>query len=152
MTRAALLLFLVGFAMPTVGADDQGAPCQPLASVTVPQRSYAQLNVPVFEQRVYLYVPDIKSSFGGGFSAFTLWIVEGVYGKPFVQPTGSMDESAFEQIRTSRNVMATPVQVAKDSGPTRTPFTIGKQRYTLDLVKVNTSLGGTDSVSVNVCR
>ena len=48
--------------------------------------------------------------------------------------------------------MATPVQVDKNSGPRRTPFTIGKQRYMLDLVKVNTSLGGTDSVSVTVCR
>jgi hypothetical protein len=96
-------------------AIEQGAPCQALASATVPQRSYVQLNVPAFEQRVYLYAPDIKSSFGGGFSAFTLWIVEGVYGKPFVQPTGSMDESAFEQIRTSRNVMATPA--SRQNGP-----------------------------------
>ena len=151
MTRAAVLLLLLCFCTPAIRAIEQGAPCQALASATVAQRSYVQLNVPAFEQRVYLYAPDIKSSFGGGFSAFTLWIVEGVYGKPFVQPTGSMEESAFEQIRTSRNVMATPVRVEKN-GPLQTPFTIGKQRYTLDLVKVNTSLGGTDSVSVNVCR
>ena len=148
----AALFALAGLVAPVTPAFAQGAPCQSVASVNVPQRSYAQLNVPAFEQRVFVYAPDIKTSWGGGFSPFTLWIVEGVYGKPFVQPTGSMEESAFEQIRTSRNVMATPVQVAKDSGPTRTPFTIGKQRYTLDLVKVNTSLGGTDSVSLTVCR
>jgi hypothetical protein len=151
MTRAVALLLLLGFCTPAIRAIEQGAPCQLLASATVPQRSYALLNVPTFEERVYVYAPDIKSSFGGGFSAFTLWIVEGVYGKPFTQPTGSMEENAFEQIRTSRNVMATPVRVEK-SGPLRTPFTIGKQQYMLDLVKVNTSLGGTDSVSVNVCR
>jgi hypothetical protein len=152
MMRAAFLLLLAVASTSAIGASEQGAPCQAVASVTVPQRSYAQLNAPAFDQRVYLYAPDIKSGWGGSFSAFTLWIVEGVYGKPFVQPTGSMEESAFEQIRTSRNVMATPVQVAKDSGRTRTPFTIGKERFVLDLVKVNTSLGGADSVTVNVCR
>lgn len=152
MMRAALVLVLASVATSAITASGQGAPCQVAASVTVPQRGYAQLNVPAFEQRVYLYAPDIKSGWGGSFSAFTLWIVEGVYGKPFAQPTGSMEESAFEQIRTSRNVMATPVQVGKDSGRSQTPFTIGKQRFVLDLVKVNTSLGGTDSVTVNVCR
>ena len=152
MMRAALVLVLSSVAAFGIGASAQGAPCQAVASVTVPQRGYAQLSVPAFEDRVYLYAPDIKSGWGGGFDAFTLWIVEGVYGKPFAQPTGSMEESAFEQIRTSRNVMATPVQVAKDSGRAQTPFTISKQRFVLDLVKVNTSLGGTDSVTVNVCR
>jgi len=151
MMRATLLVLLCVSASAMV-ALGQGAPCQVAASVTVPQRSYAQLTVPEFDQRVYLYAPDIKTSWGGAFGAFTLWIVEGVYGKPFVQPTGSMEETAFEKIRTSRNVMATPVQVAKDSGRAQTPFTIGKQRFVLDLVKVNTSLGGTDSVTVNVCR
>jgi hypothetical protein len=132
--------------------EAQVAPCQALTSVVVPQRSYAQLSVPDFEQRVYVYAPDIKSSWGGGFSDFTLWIVEGVYGKPFVQATGSMDEQAFEQIRSSRNVMATGVPVDKNPGPKRAPFTIGKQKFVLEVAKVNTSLGGTDSVSVSVCR
>lgn len=148
----ALSFALTALCAPVTHAFAQGGACQPIASVTVPQRSYAQLTVPAFEQRVFVYAPDIKTSWGGGFSPFTLWIVEGVYGKPFVQPTGSMEEAAFEQIRTSRNVMATAVQVAKDSGRAQTPFTIGKTRYTLDLVKVNTSLGGTDSVTLNVCR
>lgn len=153
MTQLIAPLFaLAGLVAPVTPAFAQSDRCQSIASATVPQRSYAQLSVPAFEQRVYVYAPDIKTGWGGGFSPFTLWIVEGVYGKPFVQPTGAMEESAFEQIRTSRNVMATPVQVAKDSGPTRTPFTIGKQRYTLELVKVNTTLGGADSVSINVCR
>ena len=152
MTRAAVFFLLVCLWAPAVGAREQGAPCQLLASATVPQRSYAQLTVPAFDQRVYLYAPDIKSGWGGGFDAFTLWIVEGVYGKPFGQAAGSMEEKAFDQIRSSRNVMATPVQVERNSGPTRTPFTIGKQQFVLNLVKVSTSLGGTDTVTVNVCR
>jgi len=151
MMRAVPFLVLACLSTSAI-ASEQKAACPAIASVTVPQRSYAQLNVPAFDQRVYLYAPDIKTSWGGGFAQFTLWIVEGVYGKPFVQPTGSMEPSAFEQIRTSRNVMATPVQIAKDSGRAQTPFTIGKQQFVLDVVKVNTSLGGTDSVTVNVCR
>src|SRR5262245_15427099 len=106
MTRAAVLLLLISLWTPAAGARDQGAPCQVLASATVPQRSYAQLSVPDFAQRVYVYAPDIKSGWGGGFDAFTLWIVEGVYSKPFGQPAGSMEEKPFEQIRASRNVMA----------------------------------------------
>jgi hypothetical protein len=152
MMRTAIVLLLACAGMPALAAIRQAEPCKALASATVPQRGYAQLAVPEFEQRVYVYAPDIKSGWGGGFSAFTLWIVEGVYGKPFVQPTGSMEESAFEQIRTSRNVMATAVPVENNSGPKQVPFTIGKQRFLLNVTKVNTSLGGTDSVSVSVCR
>ncbi len=122
-----------------------------MATVVVPQRSYAQLNVPAFEQRVYVYAPDIKSGWGGDFSAFQLWVVEGVYGKPFVQPKGSMDVRAFDQIRTSRNVRATAVPVDAKGNQKRVSVAIGKRQITLEF-KVNTSLGGADSVVVNVCR
>lgn len=149
MRLLALLVFT--FSTPALAYAGQGSSCQPLASVVVPQRSYAQVTVPAFEERVYLYAPDIKSGFGGGFSAFQLWIVEGVYGKPFVQASGSMDEQAFEQIRGSRNVRATAVPVERNAGQKRVPFTIGRQQFVLEL-QVNTSLGGTDSVAVKICR
>jgi hypothetical protein len=129
----------------------QGSSCSPQVSVVVPQRSYAQLNVPAFEQRVYVYAPDIKSGWGGDVSAFQLWIVEGVYGKPFVQAKGSMDVSAFEQIRTSRNVRAIPVRVDGKNNQNRAAVTIAKRQVSLEL-KVNTSFGGADSVLVSVCR
>ena len=123
----------------------QGSSCSPQVSVVVPQGSYAQLNVPAFEQRVYAYAPDIKSG------EFQLWIVEGVYGKPFVQPKGSMDVRAFDQIRTSRNVRAIPVPVDGKGSQKRTSVTIAKRQVALEL-QVNTSFSGAGSVLVNVCR
>ena len=149
MTRAALAFTLLA-ALPAAGQGK--ASCQPLTSVTVAQRSYALFNVPAFDQRVYIYAPDIKSGWGGGFDAFTLWIIEGVYSRPFGQLSGSLDERTFDQIKGSRNVLATAVPVSKNSGPKRTQVTIRRQPFNLDLVKINTSLGGTDSVSLNLCR
>jgi hypothetical protein len=137
--------------IPAVAHAGQGSPCQALASVVVPQRSYARLDVPAFEQRVFVYAPDIRSGWGRGFSAFQLWIVEGVYGKPFVQASGSMDEPAFEQIRRSRNVRATAVPIEQNADQKRVQVPIGKRQYTLEL-RVQTSIGGANTVAVTVCR
>jgi hypothetical protein len=145
---AALVVML---STPALTHAGQGSPCQALASVVVPQRSYARLDIPAFEQRVFVYAPDIKSGWRGGFSAFQLWIVEGVYGRPFVQAGGPMGEPAFEQIRNSRNVRATAVPIEQNAFETRTFVTIDNRRYALEL-KVRTSLGGTDRVTVTVCR
>ena len=150
MTRIALLLALVS--LPWSVAVQRDSSCQPLASAVVPQRTYAALNVPDFKKQVYVYAPDISTGFRGSFSAFTLWLVEGVYGPPFGQPNGSLEQRSFDKIRASRNVIVTAVPVEANSGPKRVPVTIRQQSYTLELVKVNTSLGGTDTVTVNLCR
>lgn len=148
MTRVVVLAFAAFSALQA----DKGQPCQTVTSVVVAQRTYALLNVPAFDQRVYIYAPDIKSGWGGGFDAFTMWIIEGVYSRPFGQTSGALDERTFEQIKSSRNVLATAVLVPRNSGATRTRVTIRRQPFTLDVVKVNTSLGGTDTVTVNLCR
>jgi hypothetical protein len=147
-----LALLVAALSAPIHVVADQGGACKALTSLTVPQRTYAQVNIPAFGQRVYFYAPDIKSSFGGSFSAFTVWVIEGVYTKPFGQPTGSLEERAFERIRGSRNVIVTAVPVERNSNTKRTPVTIARQPYIVELVKVNTSLGGTDSVTLNLCR
>ena len=150
MTRVAVSLALVLFAaLPAAG---QGQPCQAVTSVVVAQRTYALFNVPAFDQRVYVYAPDIKTSWGGGFDAFTLWIIEGVYTRPFGQPSGTLDQRTFEQIRSSRNVLTTAVPIPRNSGPKTARVTIRRQPFTVAVMKVNTSLGGTDSVTVNLCR
>jgi hypothetical protein len=146
-----LTLLLLAFVTSTAADARQGSTCSTLTSVVVPQRGYAELNVPAFEQRVFVYVPDIESGWGGEFKAFQLWIVEGVYGKPFVKASGSMDQPEFERIRGSRNVRATAVPINAKEFAKRVPLTIAKQRVALEL-KVNTSYGGTDRVVVNVCR
>ena len=145
----ATLGFVLTFALPAAG---QGQPCQALTSVVVAQRTYALVNVPAFDQRVYVYAPDIKSGWGGGFDAFTLWIVEGVYSRPFGHTSGALDERTFEQIRSSRNVLATAVPIPRNSGPKSARVTIRRQPFTVAVMKVNTSLGGTDSVTLNLCR
>jgi hypothetical protein len=146
-----LMLVVFGVLISTAANAGQGSSCSRLTSVDVPQRSYAQVNVQAFEQRVFFYAPDIESNFGKGFKPFQLWIVEGVYGKPFVKASGSMDESEFEKIRASRNVRATAVPIDGKTSQKPVPVTIGKQRVTLE-IKVNTSFTGTDRVVVGVCR
>ena len=148
---SAFALLLLALATPTVADAGQGSSCSPLTSVVVPQRSYAQLNVAAFDQRVFVYAPDIESGFGGDFKSFQLWIVEGVYGKPFVKSTGAMDEREFERIRASRNVKATSVVINGSERQKRVPLTIAKQRVALDIT-VNTSFAGTDRVAISVCR
>ena len=151
MTRLAVGLVLVLLsALPAAGQGQSS--CQALTSVVVAQRTYALFNVPAFDQRVYIYAPDIKSGWGGGFDAFTMWIIEGVYSRPFGQTSGALDERTFEQIKSSRNVLATAVPIPRNSGPQRARVTIRRQPFMVDVVKVNTSLGGTDSVTVNLCR
>ena len=63
MTRVAVSLALVLLAaLPTAGQGQP--PCQAVTSVVVAQRTYALFNVPAFDQRVYVYAPDIKTSWG----------------------------------------------------------------------------------------
>jgi hypothetical protein len=144
-------LLLVALALRPASVAGQGATCVPLTSVVVPERNYVQVNIPDFAQRVYVYVPDVKSGWRGGYSSFQLWIVEGVYGKPFVKASGAMEEGDFNTIRKSRNVNATAVPVGEKTSSQRASITVNNRRYTLEL-KVNTSIGGTDSVAVTVCR
>jgi len=127
----ALTLLLVALVTSAAADAGQGSTCSTLTSVVVPQRGYAELNVPAFEQRVFVYVPDIGSSWGGEFKAFQLWIIEGIYGRPFVKANGLMDESEFERIRSSRNVRATAVPINAKEPAKRVPLTIAKQRVAL---------------------
>jgi hypothetical protein len=143
---ASALLLIASTSGPAV--TEQGSTCtQPLATATAAERSYANVGVREFDNRVFIYVPEIRSA-GGSFDAFQLWIVEGVYGRPFVQTTGSMDQAAFERLRKSTNVRATPLNVRRSGDSLRA--TIARQSYTLD-VTVRVASSGADSVSARVC-
>ncbi len=122
---------------------------QPLASLTVPSLGYAEVSAPPFQERVFVYVPEIQAG-GGRFKPFQMWIVEGVYGSPFVQTKGSLDAAGFDKLRNSRNVRATPVSVARGDGSDRGQFRIGRARYSVEVVRVNLSKGS--GVDVRVCR
>jgi hypothetical protein len=138
----------------STAAAGQAVSCrQRLETWTVCQRCYQALgSAPFADGRVFVYVPDIKSGFLSGFTPFKIWIVEGLYGKPFIKGSGAMDERTWEQIRTSRNVRATPVDVPESYAGNTTPFRISKETFVLEIVKVITSWGGTDRVTIRVCR
>jgi hypothetical protein len=149
MTRA---LVLFGMLLMASTADAQPAPCLQLATVatlTVAERSYTEVRASAFNGRLYVWAPEIRSSSGGRFTPFQLWLVEGVYGKPFPRPSGALGEADFERLRKSTNVRATGMSV---SGPKRQSFVFARQSYWLEVTRVNTSSSGSDTVALSICR
>jgi hypothetical protein len=122
----------------------------PLATLTVPRSSYAEVSADPFEQRLYVYVPEIRAGSGTGFQPFQVWVVEGIYGKPFVLATGSLDEAGFERLRMSPNVRATPVPVVRGDGSESGQFRAARNMYKVQVMSVNAS--GSGAVQVRICR
>ena len=109
----------------------------------LPPSSYAEVNAEPFGRRVFVYVPPFK---GKGFQPFQLWVVEGVYGRPFVQSSGVLDEASFAKLRASANVSATPVSVSRGDGTDVGRFMVSRVAYQLQVLRVK---GG---VQLRVCR
>lgn len=149
MRRIALVLSCVLIALGATPVAGQPACRQPLAKVTVPERSYANVSVREFDGRVYLYAPEIRTASPGTLAPFQLWIVEGVYGRPFVEPRGRLDDAAFERLRKSRNVRATPVKISRSGETLR--VTMARKPFVLETT-VALARSGDDTVSVSVCR
>ncbi len=140
---------LIALSAAPVAAQPTPTCRQPLARVAAPERSYAVVPVRELDNRGYLYVPEIRPASPGTFAAFHLWIVEGVYGRPFVEPRGSMDAETFERLRRSRNVRATPLKVSRSGETFR--VTMARQPFVLE-VSVALARAGADTVTVSVCR
>lgn len=152
MMRGMLVLALVTWATPApVAAAGQPSSCQQqVATVNVPGASYAEITAREFERRLFLYVPEIRAAGSAGFQPFQLWVVEGVYGPPFVRATGSFEPQAFERLRQSRNLRSTPVSVSRGGGADRGTFRFGRNSYQLQVVRV--TAGRAPTVQVRVCR
>ena len=148
--RYGMWLFALTLWAPIEGSAQTPACQQPLGTLTVPRSGYAGLSAPAFEQRVYVYVPQFKTGGASGFQPFQVWIVEGVYGKPFVQKAGGLDGAGFEKLRGSQNVRATSVPVDKGNGSDWGRFRLAKDIYQVQILKVNPS--GAGSVQLRVCR
>jgi hypothetical protein len=146
--RCAIVLSAPAIAAPLVAAQPRPSCTQPLATATATERSYVNLNVRDFEGRVFFYVPEIKSS-RNTFDPFQLWVVEGIYGRPFIQSSGSMDSATFERLRKSTNIRATALNVRGASESARA--TISRKSYVLELT-VNVAASGADSVTARICR
>lgn len=132
----------------TARAEAQTACGQPLATASVGGGSFSVVNFREFEGRVYLYAPQINSQ-GRRFEPFDLWVIEGVYGRPFVQSSGSMDPAAFARLRKNSNVRATAVRVQQDRQSGR--VTIARQPYALD---ISVAITGTRAATVTarICK
>lgn len=129
----------------------QAPVCQAmLATLTVQRSSYAEVSGDPFEQRVYVYVPEVKATARSGFEPFQVWVVQGIYGKPFVQATGSLDEAGFTRLRGSQNVRATPVNVVRGDGSDWGRFRLARNIYQVQVLSVNPSVAG--AVQLRICR
>lgn len=127
----------------------QAQPCpSPVATVTAAGGTYTRVNVAPFEGRLYLYAPAIASA-GTGPRPFELWVVEGVYGRPFVRESGNLSAADFAKLRANRNVRATAIRVVRGDGSESTRLRLGKTTYRIVVRAVSTS--GTGSVNVQVC-
>jgi hypothetical protein len=147
MTRIILLVGGLLLADGEAAAADAALCRQPPVTVTLEERSYATLPLGDAAGGVYLYAPDIRASSAGAFEPFQLWIVEGVYGRPFVQARGPMDPGAFERLRASANIRAAAVRIGRSGEAAR--VAIARQPFLL-WADVATSRRS-DSVSVKVC-
>src|SRR5262245_40999352 len=145
------VMFLLIFTLyATFGGTALAYQCQqPIATMSVQELNYAEVNASPFEQRLFVYVPEIRAG-GSGFQPFQLWIVEGVYGKPFLQANGSIDVAGFQQIRRSQNVRATPVSVVRGDGSDSGSFSIGGATYQVQVVNVSASKPS--AVQLKICR
>jgi hypothetical protein len=132
-------------AMPATSAAQSSVPVcrQRLVTVEVPRLSYAQIDYKPFEQQVYVYVPQIKSG------PFSVWIVEGIYGAPFLRSSGALDEAGFQKLRASTNVRATQVSVTRGNGTDMGRFVFGRIVYPVQVLEVNSQR---TTVKLAVCR
>ena len=148
MRTTTLLILLAGLVIARQAAA-QGVSCkEPLAKDTIGVRSYARIDVKEFDGRVFVYVPDIKPS-GAAFEPFDLWVIEGIYGRPFVQQAGPLEPAAFDRLRSSPNVRATAVRVART--PSTGKVSIARQPFLFD-VTVQRAASGASTVLTAICR
>jgi hypothetical protein len=145
---AGLLALALAQATPVAGRPA----CQKeLAQATLAEGSFQSVNAAPFGGKVYLYVPPIPRNWLS-FNPFQVWVVEGVYGRPFAQNSGKMDAATFGRIRTSANVRSTAIAVSASSPRGRAGFRISKDTFVAEVMKVNVPLIGAPSVTVRVCR
>jgi hypothetical protein len=133
---------------------------QDLQKIVIAQNSYVQIDPAPFRgnNKLFAYLPGIKTPIlGTGWSTFQLSIVEGIYGPPFPRARGSISESAFQGLRTSRNVRMTPVSVRYDPQARRAarvsqPVVLADQSVRVEVDDVRTGWVGADTVTFRICR
>lgn len=146
MIAAWWLAFLVGANAPLPAPAAMQACAQPEVTVMAPEGTYASVGLREFEGRVFIYVPTINAQ-GNRIAPFDVWFVEGVYGRPFPQPSGPLNENAFSGLRANANIRATAVRVGGAVDTAR--VTIARQVLAMD---VRVSAGNPDELTMRICR
>lgn len=139
------------------GACDEFDPwpaCADLALMTVPERSYQRIEAPLFDGRFFVYVPGIHSNYlKTSFEAFDLWLVEGVYGGPFLDARGTLTEETFELLRGSGNVRATPIRIVPDEDLAVAQVSFGlRTQVVVEAGPVNLPYFRENSIDVVICE
>ena len=134
-----------------IGAVMQTQPpqCAPaIDTTTVAERTFQVVAPREFEGRAYLYVPQIFRSPQQRFQPFELWIVEGIYGRPFVQSHGLMMLEDFERLRKNSNVRAVPVRVQQNGQSER--VTVARRSFQIE-VSVAMPVNSASIVTARIC-
>lgn len=131
------------------GKAKTAACAQPLTTLTVGGDTYAEVQAAPFDGRVFVYAPAIPTA-GSRFRPFQIWVIEGIYGRPFVRQTGPLSHADFEKLRRSPNVRATAIRVVRGDGSEGLTLRMGRNSYPVQVLNVNTS--GRGAVRVRFCR
>ena len=94
----ALVLFLLFLQAP----GGRLLPCDGRTEHRVDQETYVGLT-----DRVFVYVPDIKSAGAKGWQPFTLYVLMSDYRRPLLLDRAMLNERDFKQILASRNDIRT---------------------------------------------
>lgn len=95
---------------------------QVLARAAVATGTYGVVGARPFEGRVFVYVPPAQRT-------LQVWIIEGVYGRPFVRASGPLSASDFAALRSNRNIRATRVAVNRADGSEGATVRVGSAVY-----------------------
>jgi hypothetical protein len=108
----------------------------------------------------FAWVDNIDSQFFGGYAPFDIYVLVGRIYPPFSTTAGRLTRDAFMRLSDSKadlnNDRTGPLRVPSKFGRDNrlTPaFSIGKSRFFLRVVRVQTDRGGdNERVTVQVCR
>ena len=145
----AVVMLLVPLPVRAQGKAKAAGCAQPLTTLTVQANTYAEVQAAPFERRVFVYAPAITAA-GSGFRPFQIWVIEGLYGRPFVRQTGALSHADFEKLRGSPNVRATAIRVVRGDGSEGLALRMGRNTYPVQVLSVSTRGSGT--VQVRFCR
>jgi hypothetical protein len=122
--------------------------------VRIEQRTYRE-----FDEKLFVYVGDIRSS-SGGWAPFTVRVLVGSYRRPFLASSGVLMEAGLDQLLSQRRDIKQErlVVPAFDPGRSRTKdfgkplvVRVDDRSVTIRVANVVPVSGGSDHVFIEAC-